>query len=152
MCYLTWVQMQEGGLGDIYAQYGQGVAGSLMALASRLLMQSANQDLGLWLYGGFVRDMIVRNDPPHGMDLDIGLPVHRRGPDAANSMQIVIQVAKLLNMRVKRKMSADRRVCIAFFTTVDQSGEVEVQVRLFLYVLGRLVIRITHCTNHISSY
>jgi hypothetical protein len=101
--------------------FGHGKAGSLMALARAVLQQS-----DMWVYGGFLRDFVVRGEMP--MDLDLGLPTGG-GMDAATGMKKIAQLANGLGMVFVRNQPGGDKVCTTFFKTVDGTNEVEVQVR-----------------------
>ena len=49
--------MQRGAPDDILASFGRGKAGSLLALGRLVLATTP-----MWLYGGFIRDLVLRAD------------------------------------------------------------------------------------------
>ena len=107
----------------ILSLYGRGRAGSLMALARAVLMESC-----LWVYGGFLRDFVVRGEDHDAMDLDLGLPLGS-GMDPAMAMKQVTRCAVGLGMTFLRNRPGGRKVSTSAFKMVDGTGEVEVQVR-----------------------
>lgn len=64
-CFL----LQGDSASDILTEFGRGKLGSMMALTQQLLATSE-----LWVYGGFLRDAVIRGDVHDAMDLDVGLP------------------------------------------------------------------------------
>ena len=94
-----------------------------MALAAQIL---SSQD-GHWVYGGFVRDAIVRNDMHSEMDLDVG--ISKSGSSSvAGAMASITQLAKDVGLNFVRNGVAYNLVSVAFFATADNSSAFEVQV------------------------
>lgn len=60
---------------EIYKAFGRGCVGGLLAVAHWVLWYTP-----CFVYGGFVRDYIVRGEQHDEMDLDIGLPVRALTP------------------------------------------------------------------------
>ncbi|KAK9797437.1 hypothetical protein WJX73_004192 [Symbiochloris irregularis] len=114
--------LQAAAPSDNLTTFGRGRAGSLMALARAVLMGS-----GLWVYGGFLRDYLVRGEDHGSMDLDLGLPVGM-GMDPAMGMKEVAKHAVNLGMPFMRNQPGGPKVSTAFFRTADGTAEVEVQV------------------------
>lgn len=113
--------VQNGEPADIIAKFGRGKAGSLLVLA-RLVVSCTP----MWIYGGFIRDLMLRGDVHPAMDLDVGLPP--TGLDASAGMSSIVELAAAVGMKYLRKDLQDRRVCRGFFNALDSSVEFEVQV------------------------
>ena len=102
--------------------FGRGKAGSLLALAHLVLSSTS-----MWVYGGFIRDLVLRADVYDSQDLDVGLPYE--GLDAATAMSSIATLASGIGMLFLRTHPrGDPRVVRGFFQAVDSSVEVEVQV------------------------
>ena len=114
---------QGGTTQEIFAKFGRGKAGSLLALGRLVLSQTA-----MWLYGGLIRDLVLRNEVHDGMDLDVGLP--SSGLDALSGVSSLAQLAANAGLAFVRRESLDPRVVKAFFKTADASQEIEVQVAI----------------------
>ena len=81
------------------------------------------------MYGGFLRDAVIRGDAHDAMDLDVGLP-KAGSMKAAAGMDIVTKLAASLGLKFARKHhTPDYRLSISFFSSADASSEFEVQVR-----------------------
>lgn len=81
----------------------------------------------MWVYGGFIRDLVLRADVYDGQDLDVGLPY--QGLDAADGMSSIATLAASIGMKFLRTHPrGDPRVKRGFFQAVDSSVEIEVQV------------------------
>ena len=81
----------------------------------------------LWIYGGFIRDAIIRGEVHDQMDLDVGIPLTGMGVD--QGMSQVSAQAKSLGMQfVRNGASRDARLRSCMFTTADGSSDFEVQV------------------------
>lgn len=118
--------LQESTTAAIMQQFGSGKLGSMMAL-SRLLFT----DTGLWIYGGFIRDAVVRGEVHAQMDLDVGIPL--TGMNVDQGMSVVSAQAKTLGMHfLKNGASTDPRLRTCVFRTADGSDEFEVQVCKYL--------------------
>jgi hypothetical protein len=52
----------------IQQRVGNSLAGSMLTMAHIILWHT-----DCWLYGGFIRDFIIRGDSHNEMDLDIGM-------------------------------------------------------------------------------
>ena len=116
--------VQRGTPGDILASFGRGKAGSLLALGRLVLSSTA-----MWLYGGFIRDLVLRADVYDSQDLDVGLPYS--GLDAAAGMSTIATLAASIGMQFLRTHPrGDPRVVRGFFQAVDSSVEIEVQVAI----------------------
>ena len=115
---------QRGEPTDILAMFGQGKKGSILVLARLVLSHTS-----MWLYGGFIRDLVLRGDVHDGMDLDVGLP--KTGMDASTGMTSIAQLASAVNMHFMTTNPRDPRVVRGFFKAVDSSVEIEVQVWVF---------------------
>lgn len=113
--------VQNGDPADIMAKFGRGKAGSLLVLA-RLLISCTP----MWIYGGFIRDLVLRGDVHPAMDLDVGLPP--TGWDPSAGMSSIVQLAAAVDMQYLRQDLQDRRVCRGFFKALDSSVDFEVQV------------------------
>ena len=82
----------------------------------------------MWVYGGFIRDLVLRADVYDSQDLDVGLPYE--GVDAASAMSSIATLASSIGMQFLRTHPrGDPRVVRGFFQAVDSSVEIEVQVR-----------------------
>ena len=107
---------------DILHDFGGGKLGSMMALTRLLFTNTA-----LWIYGGFIRDAIIRGEVHDQMDLDVGIPLTGMGVD--QGMSQVSAQAKSLGMQfVRNGASRDARLRSCMFTTADGSSDFEVQV------------------------
>ena len=113
--------MQCGDPAEIIAKFGRGQAGSLLVLA-RLVISCTP----MWIYGGFIRDLVLRGDVHPGMDLDVGLPP--TGLDPSAGMSIIVTLAAAVGMSYLHQDLQDRRVCRGFFKALDSSIELEIQV------------------------
>lgn len=103
-------------------QFGSSKLGSMMAL-TRLLFT----DTALWIYGGFIRDAVIRGDVHDQMDLDVGIPF--TGMSVDQGMSVVSAQAKTLGMQfLKNGASTDPRLRTCVFRTADGADEFEVQV------------------------
>ena len=105
---------------EIIAKFGRGKAGSLLVLARLLVSRTP-----MWIYGGFIRDL-MRGDVHPVMDLDVGLPP--TGLDASAGMSSIVDLAAAVGIKYLRKDLQDRRVCRGFSNALDSSVEFEVQV------------------------
>ena len=113
--------LQNGKPADIIAKFGRGKAGSLLVLAHLVVSRTP-----MWIYGGFIRDLMLRGDVHPAMDLDVGLPP--TGLDASAGMSSIVELAAAVGMKYLRKDLQALRVCRGFFNTLDSSVEFEVQV------------------------
>ena len=112
---------QSGKPTDIIASFGPGRKGSLLVLAHLVLSRTS-----MWLYGGFIRDLVLRGDVHDSMDLDVGLP--KTGLDASSGMSSIAQMAAEVKMQFISTNPRDPRVVRGFFKAIDSSVEIEVQV------------------------
>ena len=121
-CDTVFVPLQGSNPTAIMQQFGHGKLGSMMALA-RLLFT----DTALWVYGGFIRDAVIRGEVHDEMDLDVGIPY--TGMNVDQGMFVVSAEAKTLGMHfLKNGASTDPRLRTCIFRTADGSNEFEVQV------------------------
>ncbi len=69
---------------QITKQFKKGQEGSLVAIAHYILWKTEN-----WVYGGYIRDWLIRGNVHDEMDLDIGLPLngHSSPQQALNSVK-----------------------------------------------------------------
>ncbi|KAK9812983.1 hypothetical protein WJX72_006801 [[Myrmecia] bisecta] len=107
---------------QIKGQFGSGQAGSLMLLA-RLILTSTP----MWVYGGFLRDLVLRGETHANMDLDVGLP-KEGGMTIEAGLAAIVKQAQAHGMAFLRQSCSDPRVCACWFSTLDRSSEVEVQI------------------------
>ena len=117
--------MQGTTAADCFGQFGKGKLGSMMALAQQLLATSE-----LWVYGGFIRDAVIRVDVHDSMDLDVCLPC-TGGKRVADGLAVVSKLAQGLNLQFLRTKPAASNVTSAFFNVADVSSKFEVQVVLY---------------------
>ena len=128
---MTFLPVQGSSTAAILQEFGSGKLGSMMAL-TRLLFA----DTGLWIYGGFIRDAVVRGEVHNEMDLDVGVPP---GINVDQGMSLVSARAKTLGMQfVKNRASTDPKLRTCFFRTAHASAEFEVQVCQLLLLLAVL--------------
>lgn len=125
--------MQTGHPADIIAKFGRGKAGSLLVIA-RLVLSCTP----MWIYGGFIRDLVLRGEVHPAMDLDVGVPPTGLNPSAG--MSSIVQLAAAVGMQYLRQDLQDRRVCRGFFQALDSSVEFEVQVCFRLVMRGQTCV------------
>jgi hypothetical protein len=114
--------VQSGSKDGIVQIFGSGKLGSMLLLA-RLVLES---HLHLWIYGGFIRDVIVRGDAHSDADLDVGIPT---GESAQACMDEVARLAAAVGMRYNStKLLTGPKVVAYYFETLDGTQRVEVQV------------------------
>lgn len=125
--------MQRGKPADFLVKFGKGKAGSIFALANLVLCNTA-----MWLYGGFIRDLVLRDEVHDAMDLDVGLP--NTGGDASAAMDSLAQLAVSTGMSFQRTDPRDPRVVRGFFKAVDGSVDIEVQVCCSCFLFATAVM------------
>ena len=132
--------MQRGAPADILASFGRGKAGSLLALGRLVLATTP-----MWLYGGFIRDLVLRADVYDSQDLDVGLPYD--GLDAGSGMSSIAMLADTIGMHFLRTHPrGDPRVVRGFFMAVDSSVEIEVQVSM-----TKFLVYVCCCYKHLRD-
>lgn len=114
--------VQSGSKHGIVEMFGRGRLGSMLLLARGIVERSNS----LWIYGGFLRDVVVRGDAHADSDMDVGIPT---GGTAQAGMDEVAQIATGSGLRYKRtRLGTDPRLVGYFFETLDGAEQFEVQV------------------------
>jgi hypothetical protein len=113
--------VQSGSKHGIVEMFGRGRLGSMLLLARGIVERSS-----LWIYGGFLRDLVIRGDAHADSDMDVGI---HTGGTAQAGMDEVAQIATGFGLRYKRtRLGTDPRLVGYFFETLDGAEQFEVQV------------------------
>ena len=113
-------EQYEGALQEIFAAMGSGRQGSMIAMARSIL---ARRDF--YIYGGFVRDAMIRGDLHKDMDIDVAM---LNGVTIQQGVASMKQLAENLHLQFVAQQSGDYRLITCTFKTVDKQEEFAVQV------------------------
>lgn len=94
----------------------------MMALTRLLFTNTA-----LWIYGGFIRDAIIRGEVHDQMDLDVGIPLTGMSVDQGMS-EISAQAQSWGMQFVRNGPFKGHKLRSCMFKTADGSSDFEVQV------------------------
>lgn len=94
---------------------GRGIGGSILLLAHVVIWQTS-----CWIYGGYLRDFIVRGETHDAMDLDIGLPkTGNLSGDSALSNLLKVMAKFGIDFNLRKKNAKGPHVYEAIFNDAD---------------------------------